>query len=126
MGIFMNDNPNTQPGSRLLPLLLIVIGLLLMAGVVYWLFARSAPASPAASTQAATAEENAYAPEIQRVSLADAKAAFDQKTALFVDVRAADSYQAGHISGAVNIPLGELEGRAGELDSSRWIITYCS
>jgi len=65
-------------------------------------------------------------PEVQRVSLADAKTAFDTKTAVFVDVRDVDSYADSHIPGALSIPLAELNERLDELNRSDWIITYCT
>lgn len=42
-----------------------------------------------------------------------------------LDVRPADEYAAGHIPGADNIPLADLEGRLGELGKDREIIAYC-
>jgi rhodanese-related sulfurtransferase len=81
--------------------------------------------APAAPTQEAAFVEETY-PEIQRVSIDEAKAALDSGSALFVDVRSAEAYQASHISGAVNIPSEELEARLGELDKAQWIITYCT
>ncbi len=63
---------------------------------------------------------------VARVSLADAKSAFDSHTAVFLDVRAAESYAEAHIPGALNIPLDQLEARIGELDPNAWIITYCT
>jgi len=30
------------------------------------------------------------------------------------------------ITGAINIPLAELESRLGDLDKLQWIITYCT
>jgi 3-mercaptopyruvate sulfurtransferase SseA len=63
---------------------------------------------------------------VERVSLADAKAALDAGTAVFVDVRSAAEYEQGHIPGALWIPGTELEDRLGELDPSAWIITYCT
>jgi len=96
-------------------------GLLLIVAAIL-LATQNAPAAP---TPVASHEEETY-PEIPRVSLDDAKAAMDAGTAVFVDVRAAEAYQGGHIAGAVNIPLGELEARLGELDKEQWIITYCT
>jgi 3-mercaptopyruvate sulfurtransferase SseA len=69
--------------------------------------------------------EDTY-PEIQRVSLEDAKAAYDAGSAVFVDVRAVDSYNISHIPGALNIPLANTQERLGELDKAKWIITYCT
>lgn len=63
---------------------------------------------------------------VQRVSLEQAKAAFDAQQAVFLDVRDLISYQEHHIPEAVTIPLTELETRTGELDPSGWIITYCT
>jgi rhodanese-related sulfurtransferase/predicted transcriptional regulator len=42
-----------------------------------------------------------------------------------LDVRPADEFAAGHIPGAANIPLAELEQRIGELGKDREIIAYC-
>jgi len=42
-----------------------------------------------------------------------------------LDVRPADEYALGHVPGAVNIPLGELEARLAELDPSQEIVAYC-
>ena len=64
--------------------------------------------------------------EIQRVTLEESKAAFDNGEATFVDVRTASAYQAGHVPGALSIPLAELQTRIDELDPNQWIITYCT
>lgn len=42
-----------------------------------------------------------------------------------IDVRPAEEYAAGHIPGAVSIPLGELPARLGELPASTEIVAYC-
>ena len=42
-----------------------------------------------------------------------------------IDVREAAEHQAGAIPGAVNIPLGQLRGRLGELDRSREFVVSC-
>lgn len=43
-----------------------------------------------------------------------------------VDVREPEEYRSGHVPGAVNIPLGELERRAGELPAGRPVVAYCN
>jgi NADPH-dependent 2,4-dienoyl-CoA reductase/sulfur reductase-like enzyme/rhodanese-related sulfurtransferase len=48
-----------------------------------------------------------------------------QTVALLVDVRDPDEFAAGHIDGAVNVPLGELRRRIGELPREREIWVYC-
>ena len=46
--------------------------------------------------------------------------------AKLVDVRTPAEYAAGHIEGAINLPLSTIESRAGELgDQSKPIILYC-
>jgi 3-mercaptopyruvate sulfurtransferase SseA len=65
-------------------------------------------------------------PEIERVSLADSKAALDSGSAVILDVRSAEAFAGQRIAGAVNIPLAELDARLGELDPNQWIITYCT
>ncbi|OGO33643.1 MAG: hypothetical protein A2Z16_10810 [Chloroflexi bacterium RBG_16_54_18] len=64
--------------------------------------------------------------ESERVSVLDAKTAFDTGAAVFVDVRSVEYYQQAHIPRALSIPLIELEERLGELDPDQWIITYCT
>ncbi len=42
-----------------------------------------------------------------------------------LDVRPAEEYAAGHVPGAVNIPLQELEKRLDELSTEQEIVAYC-
>ncbi len=42
-----------------------------------------------------------------------------------LDVRPPDEFAVGHVPGAVNIPLGELEARLAELDPDHEIVAYC-
>ena len=42
-----------------------------------------------------------------------------------LDVRPADEFAAGHVPGAINIPLSELPSRIAALDLSREIVAYC-
>jgi 3-mercaptopyruvate sulfurtransferase SseA len=66
--------------------------------------------------------------DVPRISVKDAEAAFDNSKAVIVDVRSAESYAAGHIAGAISIPLTGIEtDPAGvNLDKEQWIITYCT
>ncbi len=45
--------------------------------------------------------------------------------AVVIDVRPPDEYRAGHIPGALSIPLGELDNRLGELPARKEIVAYC-
>ncbi|WP_089172921.1 metalloregulator ArsR/SmtB family transcription factor [Bosea sp. AS-1] len=42
-----------------------------------------------------------------------------------LDVRPQDEFAVGHLPGALNIPLAELERRLGELPADREVIAYC-
>ncbi|HYW91482.1 MAG TPA: metalloregulator ArsR/SmtB family transcription factor [Gammaproteobacteria bacterium] len=42
-----------------------------------------------------------------------------------LDVRPSDEFATGHLPGAVNIPLAELESRLDELSPQREIVAYC-
>jgi ArsR family transcriptional regulator len=42
-----------------------------------------------------------------------------------LDVRPPDEFDLGHLPGAVNIPLRELEARCAEFDPSQEIVAYC-
>lgn len=105
------------------PVILIGLGILLIAGAGLLIFNLQAPATPA--PQPATLAEDRFA-AVSRVSVQDAKAALDNGTAVFVDVRGAAFYQQQHVPGALSIPLEELPARKDELDPAGWIITYCT
>ncbi|MFZ5790617.1 MAG: ArsR/SmtB family transcription factor [Pseudomonadota bacterium] len=42
-----------------------------------------------------------------------------------LDVRPEDEFALGHLPGAVNVPLAEIEKRLGELDPDQEIVAYC-
>jgi 3-mercaptopyruvate sulfurtransferase SseA len=124
----MNNLENNRSGRNFLPFILVVIGLLLLGGVLLWtsLRSRQVKASSEASQAVSSGDSLTPAPEIKRVSAEEAKTAFDSQSATFVDVRSNEAYKESHIPGALNIPLAQIENRAGELDPNQWIITYCT
>lgn len=42
-----------------------------------------------------------------------------------LDVRPAEEYRAGHIPGALSIPVGEIKARLAELPKGRDVVAYC-
>lgn len=42
-----------------------------------------------------------------------------------LDVRPSEEYQAGHLPGAINVPLDELEGHLNDLPANREVVAYC-
>lgn len=105
--------------SSLIPMILIGAGVLLILAVLVWQGVSNSPANT-------TNQSNIPYPDVRRVSLADSKAALDQQTAVFLDVRDPATYDLAHIPGAINIPANEIDARLNELDPNAWIITYCT
>jgi 3-mercaptopyruvate sulfurtransferase SseA len=118
------------PNNRGLPLLLVLGGGLLLIIVAVLIARGNSPAAPAPTTAAETQSANTQSdipyPDVERVSLEDAKAAFDAGSAVFVDVRSADAYTMAHIAGAESMPVGDLGTLMTALDPGQWIITYCT
>ena len=63
--------------------------------------------------------------EVPRISLEDAKKAWDDKTAIFIDARPVEAYKDEHVKGAMNIPLGSTTDFS-SLPKGKTIIVYCS
>lgn len=103
------------------PIIFIVLGVLLIAGSLGILLLSRPPGEQAAQNSAAN---QGVFPAVPRVSLSEAKDAFDSGEAIFVDVRRSDAYAEAHISGALSIPEQELADRMEELDPDQWIIPY--
>ena len=97
-------------------LIFIVAGILLIVAGLVWVMNQ-----PVAAVRTPTP---AAVGQVERVSLADARAAFEAGEAVFVDVRDSQSYAATHIPGAVLIPSNEVSARSGELNPQAWIIPY--
>ncbi len=105
-----------------LPILMMAFGVILIVGAGIWSISVITGDSTEASGPVGAAEDN-Y-PGIPRGNVADAKAAYDIGSAVFIDVREKNEYAISHIPGALSIPIAELPGRMNELDTSAWIIPY--
>ena len=79
--------------------------------------------APGATSTAAIADELATA---KRISREDAMKMVKQKKAVYVDVRSKESYDQGHLPGAISLPLSELQARFKELPTGKYLITYCA
>jgi rhodanese-related sulfurtransferase len=65
------------------------------------------------------------APESEELSAIELKQALEsEKPPLLVDVRTPEEFAAGHIPGAVNIPVTEMEARANELPEDQRVVLY--
>jgi len=63
--------------------------------------------------------------EFEQISAAELQARLRKGEAVLLDVRPRVEYQAGHLPGAISIPLDELERRLAELPRDQTIIAYC-
>ena len=100
-----------------------LFSLVVSVALIATILTACAPATPQAEPTSPAVEVPG---EVQRITLEESKAAFDNEAAIFLDVRSAGSFGAGHIPGALSIPLAEVQARIGELDPNQWIITYCT
>lgn len=98
-----------------------LVGLALVAAAV--IFSQSLSQSTPTPTAASL---NIPYPEVPRVSLADAKAAFDLGSAIFIDVRGEPYFSQGHVQGALSLTETDLDAGLAQLDPQAWIITYCT
>ena len=62
---------------------------------------------------------------LEPVSPTDLMRRLDDPGTLVIDVRPAEEYAAGHIPGALSVPLGELKGRIAQLPAAAEIVAYC-
>ena len=62
---------------------------------------------------------------LEPVSSADLMRRLDDPGTLVIDVRPAEEFAAGHIPGALSVPLGELKGRITQLPPATEIVAYC-
>lgn len=104
-------------------------GLLVGGGYALWSYADRR--SPSESTLLADmplggTEDSA----IHRLNLREAKQDFDRGDSIFVDVRSAFAYEAGHIPGALHLPSHASTAHLREVLASypagSRVITYCS
>jgi len=63
--------------------------------------------------------------ELEPVTLPELRKLVREGDVTVIDVRPRDEYEAGHIPGAISIPVPELKRRLRELSKRREVIAYC-
>ncbi len=63
--------------------------------------------------------------ELEPVALEELTRRLKQGDTVLIDVRPIEEYRAGHIRGALGVPVAELEQRLHKLPSDREIVAYC-
>ena len=79
----------------------------------------SAPPPPPMFSELAVAETD-------RISAEETKRLIDSGDAVLIDVRDVESYKAGHIPGALQIPLAYVQGEIPWFPTDKKLITYCT
>ncbi len=79
----------------------------------------SEPAEPGAAVEVS-------APAVFSVVRGEQAKDLVAKGAKLLDVRTPGEFASGHIDGAVNIPVQELQTRLGELDKVQPVVVYCA
>ena len=63
--------------------------------------------------------------DVEPVSREEMAARIREGSAVVLDVRPPDEFASGHVPGARNIPLAELEARIAELPTDVEVVAYC-
>jgi rhodanese-related sulfurtransferase len=63
--------------------------------------------------------------ELEKISIDELQARLSNGEVTLIDVRPQDEYLAGHLPGAISIPLSELGPRVGEIPRDKTIVVYC-
>jgi 3-mercaptopyruvate sulfurtransferase SseA len=88
---------------------------------------QTVPASqPTTAPAGEPASHDQHSNDAPRITLADAKAAFDAGSAVFIDTRSESNYKTEHIKGAINITQNEVASKVASLPKDKKIIAYCS
>jgi hypothetical protein len=121
------DSGQKRRGQRLnISLFMLIAGVLLLAGGGAFYLAGGGSSPSATPLLPGPRTGGIPYPEVERVSLAEAKAGFDDGSALFLDVRIRESYELGHIANAISMPLAVLSTRHEQLAGAEMIFTYCT
>lgn len=128
--------PSPQASTRS-TLLLGVLGaaiLGMLALIAFLLMQRTSPPAaqtnappPAAGNQAAATQPAATDNTPPRMSLDTFKKLYDDPSQrpVILDVRGAESYAEGHITGAILFPEADIAARVSELPKDKLIVAYC-
>jgi rhodanese-related sulfurtransferase/DNA-binding HxlR family transcriptional regulator len=88
-----------------------------------WLLLRDSSATRVAEVERAAREY--LGAEVEAISRDELLKRLRRDDVVLVDVRPSEEFEAGHIKGAVSIPLGELGERLAELPANAEIVAYC-
>ena len=84
----------------------------------------TAPASTPVVVNANLHQDDGH--DAPRISLADAKKDFDEKTAIFIDTHPPNQFEIEHIPGAINVQANTIKQNLDKIPKGKKIISYCS
>ncbi|MQA75894.1 MAG: metalloregulator ArsR/SmtB family transcription factor [Solirubrobacterales bacterium] len=88
-----------------------------------WLALRDISATRLAEVERAA---GAYLGEtVEAIARTELESSLRKGDVVLIDVRPEEEFEAGHIEGALSIPIDELEGRLGDLPAGAEIVAYC-
>lgn len=79
---------------------------------------------PGSST--ATADEESGKASVARISPEDLRQRLSRQEVTLIDVRNKESFDGGHIGGAMHIPLASVESYLSYVPRDKPIVTYCT
>lgn len=88
-----------------------------------WVALRDVAANRVAEVDRASREY--LGEDVEAISRDELAERLRRREVVLVDVRPAAEYEAGHIEGAVSIPLDELDARLDELPADAELVAYC-
>jgi hypothetical protein len=81
---------------------------------------------PITATNGIPSHEDPERASVVRIAAEDLRSKYNRGDVTVIDVRDAGSYAAGHIAGAIHIPLARIEGEIPYLPKGKAIVTYCT
>jgi rhodanese-related sulfurtransferase/predicted transcriptional regulator len=88
-----------------------------------WLNLRDVAGERIAEVERAASEY--LGPAVETIARNELATRLDGRDVVLVDVRPQDEYEAGHIEGAISIPIDDLDARLSELPETAEVIAYC-
>jgi len=104
--------------------LIIGIAIIAVAGLIGFAATRNGAPAPAVQAQPALVPHETAG--VARIDAPELRAQLERDAVTLLDVRDSDSYIAGHIAGALHIPLSRVEGEIPYLPKEKPIVAYCA
>ncbi|MBK9155502.1 MAG: hypothetical protein IPM25_15050 [Chloracidobacterium sp.] len=111
---------------RIRLMLITAVSAAIVAGCTAEPSTNQAPVATSAPTPGAVSAPVARPVEASRISLVEAKKEYDAGTAVMIDVRPADVFNAERVKGALNMPYETLDANISKLPKGKKLIVYCS